>query len=241
MTDIASILTFPSISNGFTALRPSIRDSHDTSPSLQLFKVPRLVADSDSGSASRSRAVVQPASQSHVVAARDPVRVRISGNLRTCRCPSGQHRILISNQYHFPASPHTQHQITQSLSLLRKSVRIILTRDAQDALPATYERIYALCRDAVVVYNQGEALAKIVVIELEKCVALLERKLADDILDGVGFASSLSGAFTWFEKQVGLLEDVMTYLDRGYLVQTKGAQGIQFAPPSLQFHSLTCL
>lgn len=109
-------------------------------------------------------------------------------------------------------------------------MRIILTRDTTTVLPVTYERIFALCRDAVVVHDQGEILANIVRIELDKCVALLERELADDILEGVGFASSLSGALTWFEKQVGLLEDVMTYLDRGYLVQTKEAQGIQLAP-----------
>ena len=109
-------------------------------------------------------------------------------------------------------------------------MRIILTRDTTTILPVTYERIFALCRDAVVVHDQGEILANIVRIELDKCVAVLERELADDILEGVGFASSLSGALTWFEKQVGLLEDVMTYLDRGYLVQTKEAQGIQFAP-----------
>jgi hypothetical protein len=40
-------------------------------------------------------------------------------------------------------------------------------------------------------------------------------------------------ALTWFEKQLGLLQDVMTYLDRGYLVQTKEGDGIQFVPRSL--------
>ena len=112
-------------------------------------------------------------------------------------------------------------------------MRIILTRDIASTLPVTYERIFSLCRDAVVVHNQGEILANIVKIELDKSVTLLEHELAGDISEGVGFASSFAGALTWFEKQVGLLVDVMTYLDRGYLVQTKEAQGIQCAPLSL--------
>ncbi|KAI9450503.1 Cullin-4B [Lactarius psammicola] len=206
MADIATLLTFPSTSNGFTAFRPSIHDNHATSPSLQLHKVPRLIADSDSGSASRSRAVVHPTSRSHVMAVRGPAKVSISGNL---------------------PSPLTQRQIDEVLSILRHCVRIILTRDTKSALPVTYERIFSLCRDAVVVHDKGEILANIVKIELDRSVALLERELADDISEGVGFASPFAEALTWFEKQVGLLEDVMTYLDRGYLVQTKEAQGIQ--------------
>ena len=239
-TTIATLLTFPSSSNGFTAFRPSINDSHDTPPSLQLHKVPRLETDSDSGSASRSRAAAHPTSRSHVGAARGgPVKVTISGRLRTFEYPSGPTQY--PNCQPNPASPPTQRQIEDSLSLLRHCVRIILTRETTDALPITYERIFALCRDAVVVHNQGEILANVVKIELDKSVALLERDLADDISEGVGFASSFAKALTWFEKQVGLLVDVMTYLDRGYLLQAKEAQGIRFAPlfSSISF-SLTC-
>jgi hypothetical protein len=140
-----------------------------------------------------------------------------------------------------PAPPPTQRQIEDLLSLLRHCVRVILSRDTTSALPVTYERIYSLCRDAIVVHNQGEILANVVKIELDKSVAHLERELADDISEGVGFASSFAGALTWFEKQVGLLVDVMTYLDRGYMVQTKEAQGIRLAPLSLQFCLPTCL
>ncbi|KAN0136347.1 Cullin family domain containing protein [Lactarius tabidus] len=206
MTDIASLLTFPSTSNGFTAFRPSIHESHATPSSPQRHKVPRLETDSDSGSASRSRATAQPTSRTHVVASRGPAKVSIYGNL---------------------SPPPTQRQIEDLLSLLRHCVRVILSRDTTSALPVTYERIYSLCRDAIVVHNQGEILANVVKIELDKSVAHLERELADDISEGVGFASSFAGALTWFEKQVGLLVDVMTYLDRGYMVQTKEAQGIR--------------
>ena len=83
MTDIATLLTFPSISNGFTALRPSIDDSRVTLPISQLHKVPRLEADSDSGSASRLRAVANRASP--VTVTRGPVKVSISGDLRKCQ------------------------------------------------------------------------------------------------------------------------------------------------------------
>jgi len=109
-------------------------------------------------------------------------------------------------------------------------MRIILTRDATDALPLTYERIYALCRDAVVIHRKGEILGDVLRRELDQSVARLERGLVDDISEGVGFAVPFAQALTWFEKQLGLLQDVMTYLDRGHLVQTKEGDGIQFVP-----------
>ncbi|KAH9983287.1 Cullin-4B [Russula compacta] len=204
MTDLITLLTFPSTSNGFTALRSSVHENSISLPSFPLSKVARLDADSDPGSASRSRAGVR--STSRVVAAGGPVRVSISGDFQ---------------------QPRTQHQIDGSLALLRRCMRIILTRDATDALPLTYERIYALCRDAVVIHNKGEVLADMLKIELEQSVACLERGLTDDVSEGIGFALPFAQVLTWFEKQVGLLEDVMTYLDRGYLPQTKEGKGLQ--------------
>jgi hypothetical protein len=109
-------------------------------------------------------------------------------------------------------------------------MRIILTRDATDALPLTYERIYALCRDAVVIHRKGEILGDMLRKVVDQSVSRLERGLADDISEGVGFAAPFADALTWFEKQLELLQDVMTYLDRGYLVQTKEGDGIQFVP-----------
>jgi hypothetical protein len=129
-----------------------------------------------------------------------------------------------------PEQPYTEHQIDGSLALLSRCMRIILTRDATDALPLTYERIYALCRDAVVIHRKGEILGDMLRKELDQSVARLKRGLADDISEGVGFAVPFAHALTWFEKQLGLLQDVMTYLDRGYLVQTKEGDRIQFVP-----------
>lgn len=123
-------------------------------------------------------------------------------------------------------------------------MRTILTRDAAEALPLAYERIFALCRDSVVIYNKGETLADMLKIELDQSVARLERGLADDISEGVGFASPFAHALTWFEKHVGLLEDVMSYLDRGYLIHTKEAKGIQSVLTSHEnpkFRELTTL
>lgn len=80
MTDLVALLTFPSVSNGFSDLSLAIHDNHTTLPSLPLSKVARLDADSDSGSASRSRAGVRPTSRALV--AGGPIRVSISGNLR---------------------------------------------------------------------------------------------------------------------------------------------------------------
>jgi hypothetical protein len=129
-----------------------------------------------------------------------------------------------------PELPYTEHQTDRSLSLLLHCMRIILTRDATEALPLTYERIYALCRDAVVIHRKGEILGDMLRRELDQSVTRLERGLADNISEGVGFAVPFAHALTWFEKQIGLLQDVMTYLDRGYLVQTKEGDGIQFVP-----------
>lgn len=129
-----------------------------------------------------------------------------------------------------PEQPYTEHQIDGPLALLPRCMRIILTRDATDPLPLTYERIYALCRDAVVIHRKGEILGDTLRKVLDQSVARLERGLADDISEGVGFAVPFSDALTWFEKQLDLLQDVMTYLDRGYLVQTKEGDGIQFVP-----------
>jgi len=135
-----------------------------------------------------------------------------------------------SNTVIVPEQPYTEHQIDGSLALLRRCMRIILTRDATDALPLTYERIYALCQDTVVIHRKGEMLGEMLRNELEQSVTRLERGLANDISEGVGFALPFARALTWFEKQIGLLEDVMTYLDRGYLKQTKEGDGIQSVP-----------
>ncbi|KAI9451539.1 Cullin-4B [Russula earlei] len=200
MTDLITLLTFPSVSDGFTALRSTVHDNHTTLSRLPLSKVARLDADSDSGSASRSRAGVhQPSS---TVVAGGPLRVFVSGDVQRRRTDG-------------------------SLPLLLRCLRIILTRDATEALPLTYERIYALCRDAVVIHNQGDSLADMLRIELERSVTRLERGLADDISEGVGFSVPFAQSLTWFEKRVGLLEDVMTFLDRGYLRQKKEGDGIQ--------------
>jgi cullin 4 len=226
MADLVALLTFPSVSDGFSALRLAIRDSHTTLPSLPLSKVARLDADSDSGSASRSRAGVHPTPRS--VVAGGPVRVSISGSLR--ECPHFVNYSRPPNTMIVAEQPYTEHQIDGSLAVLRRCMRIILTRDSTDTLPLTYERIYALCRDAVVIHRNGETLGDVLKKELDQSVSRLERGLADDISEGVGFALPFAHALTWFEKQLGLLEDVMTYLDRGYLAQTKEGDGMQFVP-----------
>ena len=77
MTDLVALLTFPSVSDGFSALYSTIHDNCTTLPSLPLSKVARLDSDSDSGSASRSRAGGHPTSR--VAVAGGPVRVNLSG------------------------------------------------------------------------------------------------------------------------------------------------------------------
>ena len=228
MTDLVALLTFSSVSDGFSALHSTIHNSHTTWPSLPLSKVARLDADSDSASASRSRAGVHPTSRPVVTGG--PIRVSISGSLR--ECPHLRELFRWLNMIIILEQPYTvtEHQIDDSLTILPRCMRIILTRDDTDALPLTYERIYALCRDAVVIHRKGEILGEMLRKELDQSVARLERGLADDISEGVSFAVPFAHALTWFEKQLGLLQDVMTYLDRGYLAQIKEGDGIQFVP-----------
>lgn len=93
----------------------------------------------------------------------------------------------------------------------------------------------------MVLHRKGEVLGEMLRNELDQSVARLERGLTNDISEGVGFALPFARALTWLEKQIGLLEDVMTYLDRGYLTQTKEGDGIQFVRKNLKFCLLTCL
>jgi hypothetical protein len=141
--------------------------------------------------------------------------------------------------------PRTEQQIKGTLFLLRRCMRTILTRDSTDDFPLSYERVYALCRDAVVIDDKGETLADMLRIELEASVSRLERELVDGISGGLWFALPLARALTWFEKQVELLEDVMTYLDRGFLAQKKEGKGIQFVlfafSKGFELHLSTCL
>jgi hypothetical protein len=47
--------------------------------------------------------------------------------------------------------------------------------------------------------------------------ARLEHGIADSISEGVGFEVPFTHAFTWFEKQLELLQDVRTYLDTAHI------------------------
>jgi hypothetical protein len=99
MTDLITLLTFPSTSDAFTAVHSSIHDNHVALPSLPLSKVARLDADSDSGSASRSRAGVHPTSTSRPVVAGGPVRVSVSGGFRECRSTPVNHSKRLTSIY----------------------------------------------------------------------------------------------------------------------------------------------
>ncbi len=82
----------------------------------------------------------------------------------------------------------------------------------------------------MVIHHSGEILSDMLKKELDQSVSCLECGLTDNISEGIGFALPFAHVLTWFEKQLGLLEDIMTYLDCRFLAQTKEGDGMQFVP-----------
>jgi hypothetical protein len=54
------------------------------------------------------------------------------------------------------------------------------------------------------------------VLRINSSVVRLEHGISNDILEVFGFPVPFGQALTWFEKQLELLQDLMTYLDPGY-------------------------
>ncbi|THH15298.1 hypothetical protein EW146_g5163 [Bondarzewia mesenterica] len=199
MSNVFSLLTLPTTSSAFSALRTTaaVDESQSASP---LHKVPRLDTDSDSGSASRRHRDAPTAS------AKGVVLVRITGE--PPQLPLEKRNDVLSNQ-------------------LRRCIRLMLTRESADALPLTYERIYAICRYVVCEARDGEGLMMTLKLELEQCVGRLRGSLLDGAASGVSWIAEIVEACAWFEKQTNLLESVLTYLDRVHMSKEKIAQSVR--------------
>ncbi|KAI0059900.1 Cullin-4B [Artomyces pyxidatus] len=190
--DVISLLTLSS-SDAFSGFRTAVVDE---SPSASR-KVARLDADSDSGSAFRSRASAAARTGDKQ---KGPIRVQVAGAA--------------------PVSSRPQRFNDSLLAQLRQCIRLLLTRYSQEDLPLPYERIYSACRHIVFIMGMGEGLTDILKLELEKCVGNLEKGLSEEIADGMDYFSPLARSLTWFEGQVGILTEVLTYLDRAYLLSS---------------------
>ncbi|OCH94183.1 Cullin-domain-containing protein [Obba rivulosa] len=102
------------------------------------------------------------------------------------------------------------------LALVRRCVRVLLDKSRYEPLPATYEQVYRACRTVVCVYGQGDTLFETVKLELEKCV----NNLANGLLQDKRLDAFIETC-AWFEKQIGLLESMVAYLDRLYVANKK--------------------
>ena len=192
MTSVFTLLTLPQTSSGFTALRSTVIDSvDDGSASPRIFKTPRLDTDSDSASASRSK--------HHNARNGGPIRMQIIGDHRTC---VNAQRSNITSTLPSLASARKPNDGDDAFALVRRCVRITLTRGTDDVLPASPEGIYSACRSIVSVSNKGEGLYGNLKLELEQCVGRLANDLLAETEDGMQWVSFFVQVTQWFETQV---------------------------------------
>ncbi|KAG5641762.1 hypothetical protein DXG03_004274 [Asterophora parasitica] len=114
--------------------------------------------------------------------------------------PQGPIKIrIIGNSANKPVEENSH------LGLLRRTIRTILTLDASEGLPATYEGIYSACCSVVTVANKGEGLYGIYKLELEQCIGRLEHHLTSHPIaegEAATWVVELVRVCGWFEKQI---------------------------------------
>ncbi|KAF9242330.1 Cullin family-domain-containing protein [Melanogaster broomeanus] len=199
MTEIFKLLTLPNTSKGFTAYRSTVveytADDHGSSRSHP-HKTPRLDSDSDPGSAYRSRCQVK----GKAVERTGPLEIQVLNFT--------------------PKSPDIVYD--KLFTIVRGCTRHLLTKSSQPALlPETYETIYNACCTLVCVGRQGEALHNMLVMEIDKSIICLLRELESsrgtgDVVDWLGHFVQVC---EWFERQVALVQSLLSYLDRAFILK----------------------
>lgn len=202
MTDVINLLTFPDTSKAFTAYRSTVVDVDDRSASHPR-KTPRLDADSDSGSASRSR----DGAKGKNVDRGGPVRIQVHG------FTGGAVGAALNKVY------------DNLFVRLTRSIRALLEKGS-DELSTTYEGVYTACRGIVCVAGRGEGLYETLKAEIHKCVNRLAEELEKTNKEGVEWIGHFVETCAWFEGQVALLESLLTYLDRAYVLKNPSLPSI---------------
>jgi cullin-4 len=200
MTDVISLLTFPDTSKAFTAYRSTVIDVDDRSASHPR-KTPRLDADSDSASASRSR------DKGKNVDRGGPVKIQVHG------FTGGVVGSALNRAY------------DNLFARLSRSIRALLEKGS-DELSTTYEGIYTACRGVVCIAGRGEGLYEMLKVEIHKCVNRLAEELEKTNKEGVEWIGQFVETCAWFEGQVALLESLLTYLDRAYVLKNPSLPSI---------------
>ncbi|KIM81855.1 hypothetical protein PILCRDRAFT_821213 [Piloderma croceum F 1598] len=188
MADVVTLLDLPQTSNAFTSLRATVFQVINDGSASPPRKTARLEGDSDSGSASRSRSHVKEPNGSIVT-------LQIIGeSVKSC--------------------PDHPTEFTQ----VRRCIRTLLTRRANETMPITYEAIYSACRSIVCVSNKGEGLYQTLRMELEYSLSRRAKELLDEKCTGSQWIAKFVETCDQFEKQVVLLQSWLTYLDRVYVM-----------------------
>lgn len=89
-----------------------------------------------------------------------------------------------------------------SFALVRRCLRILLTKDTEEILPCPYEDIYAGCRSVVTVANKGEGLYGSLKLELEQSVGRLANDLIATPDKGMHWIVEFVHACQWFDLHV---------------------------------------
>jgi hypothetical protein len=89
-----------------------------------------------------------------------------------------------------------------SFALVRRCLRILLTKDSEEILPCPYEDIYAGCRSIVTLANKGEGLYGSLKIELEQSVGRIANDLIAAPEKGMHWIVEFVKVCQWFELHV---------------------------------------
>ncbi|KAI0651243.1 Cullin-4B [Trametes meyenii] len=201
MTDVFTLLTLPRTSEAFSALPaqavavapPSSRDT--TRSASPPRKIARRNAASDAASASSSR--LGGAADS-AADRRGPIILKVVGH---------------------PIAPVAASANEADYALVRRTIRALLDLKEQGTLPATYDCVSRACWVAVSEAGRGEGLYDAVKMDLEHYVGNIERALVNEEQRGVEWLVPFTEACAWFERQVGLLESLLVYLDTLYVAE----------------------
>ncbi|KAI5992563.1 Cullin family-domain-containing protein [Pisolithus marmoratus] len=201
MTDaLFALLSLPAKSKGFTAYQYTVVD--EGSATSRPNKTPRLDADSDPGSASRSRDRVKGKS----VEKDGPLTVQIHDFVAG----------VLDRAY------------DNSLARLRMCLSIMLTKGSKDLLPTTYEGVYDDCRVVVCAGTKGAILYDILAMQLDRSCCNLRHELEKTTEDGdsIEWLNHFVEVCQWFEGQIMLVRALLAYLDRVHVLKTTGLLNI---------------
>jgi cullin-4 len=90
----------------------------------------------------------------------------------------------------------------EQFGLVRRCIKISLTRADFDMLPATYERIFSSCRALVIDYKRGEDLYGALKLELEHSLTDLAGILIKGSKEEIDWLADFAAHCEWFESQI---------------------------------------